>query len=323
MDEFSLINTYFKSIEKKRKNVIVGIGDDAACLQVPQGMQLLVSTDTLIANVHFLSEWDPYDIAAKAVRVNVSDIAAMGGTPCWVLLALTLPECDDKWLERFSSGLHDSLKQYDLSLVGGDTTRGPLSMTLTIHGFVPKGSFILRNGAKPGDIIYVSGELGAAALAVKDLSCQKMKDSDKTIAMNKLLYPEPRVDFCSILQSFATAAIDVSDGLSADLSHICEESHVGASLFLEDIPVHGLVQQYLGKNALDFALNGGDDYELCFTVSPENEAHLLEGLKLAGLSGYRIGVIEEQLGLRGQMPSGKRVPIVARGYNHFTRSERD
>lgn len=317
MDEFSLIDFFFKAISHQRKDVVFGIGDDAACLQIPSGMQLLVSSDTLVEGVHFLNAWDAYDIACKAVMVNVSDIAAMGGTPCWLTLALTLPKFDKNWLQRFSQGLSDSLSLYNIALIGGDTTHGPLSMTLTIHGLIPTGKALRRNGAAPGDKIYVSGELGGAALAVDSLTRQDINDADKAILMKKLLHPVPRIDLGSNLRMYATSVIDISDGLSADLSHICVESKVGACLSLDNIPVHPLVKKYQGNMALDFALSGGDDYELCFTVASKDEEPLLTSLAKAGLCCYLIGVIEKKPGLRATSLNGENVAIEARGYQHF------
>ena len=313
MDEFALIGRFFQSIPHDRTDVVFGIGDDAACLDVPAGMQVLVSSDTLVADVHFCQTWDAYDIAYKAVMVNVSDIAAMAGSPCWVTLALTLPEFDEPWLQRFSQGLHDSLNRFNIALIGGDTTRGPLSMTLTIHGLVPAGKAVRRSGAKPGDKIYVTGELGAAALAVAFLSVKNNDDADMAVLLDKLQHPQPRVEFQTYLQAYATSAIDISDGLSADLNHICVASHVSACLDLECIPVHPLVQKYKANTALDFALSGGDDYELCFTVSPAHEKLLLRDLAAAGLSCYSIGVIETGSGLRTKTG----YLLSAQGYQHF------
>jgi len=317
MNEFSLITTFFKSIPHHRDDVVFGIGDDAACLRIPLGKQLLVSSDTLVSGVHFLPTWDAYDIACKAVMVNVSDIAAMAATPCWLMLALTLPELDDSWLRRFSQGLSDSLGRFNIALIGGDTTRGPLSMTLTIHGLVDEDKSVRRNGAKPGDKIYVSGELGAAACALSLLEVQDIDDRDRGQLLKKLHSPQPRVDLGECLRLYATAAIDISDGLSADLSHICTESRVGACLLLDTIPVHPLVKKYHDTNALAFALSGGDDYELCFTISPAFEEDCLRYLAQAGLICYPIGVIESSLGLRAKTATGELVPISVGGYCHF------
>lgn len=317
MNEFSLIDVFFKTPALSRDDVVFGIGDDAACLTVPQGKQLLVSTDTLVADVHFLKNWDAYDIACKAVLVNVSDIAAMAAKPCWLSLALTLPEFNQSWLERFSQGLHDSLKQFDLALIGGDTTRGPLSITITIHGLAPVGKAVRRSGAKPGDKIYVSGELGAAALAVTFLQRDDIDELDKQVLMQKLQHPRPRVDLSEILQEYASAAIDISDGLSADLNHICEASKVGAELNFTAIPVHPLVEKYQGDNAVNFALGGGDDYELCFTVPACKEEKLLVSLADLGVSCYQIGFIEKNAGLRVMVKTGEIRSLAPRGYSHF------
>lgn len=317
MNEFSLIDVFFKTPALSRDDVVYGIGDDAACLNVPPGQQLLVSTDTLVAEVHFLKSWDAYDIACKAVMVNVSDIAAMAAKPCWLSLALTLPEFNKTWLARFSQGLHDSLKQFDIALIGGDTTRGPLSMTLTIHGLVPAGKGVRRCGARPGDKIYVSGQLGAAALAVAFLQRDEIDKLDKQLLMQKLQHPRPRVDLADILQGHASAAIDISDGLSADLNHICVASGVGACLSFAAIPVHPLVEKYQTVNAVHFALIGGDDYELCFTVPAKKEDKLLTSLAEVGLSCYPIGLIEKNAGLRLAMEDGEIRNFVPRGYSHF------
>ncbi|AHE66580.1 thiamine-phosphate kinase [Legionella oakridgensis] len=317
MNEFSLIQQFFKSLTHDRDDVIIGIGDDAACLVVPPEHHLLVSCDTLVADVHFLSSWDPYDIAYKAVMVNVSDLAAMAATPAWMTLALTLPECNELWLQRFSLGLHDALRCFNIALVGGDTTHGPLSMTITIHGVAPKGKEVRRGGASPGDKIFVSGQLGAAAQAVSFLNRTDIADHDKMELMKKLLYPKPRIDLQACLQTYATAAIDISDGLSADLNHICEASNTGACLILDNIPIHPLVKNYQADHAIDFALSGGDDYELCFTVSPVHEKALLEHLKQLGLNCYFIGEMENQPGLRATLKHGEIISLTPKGYSHF------
>lgn len=317
MNEFSLIDVYFKRSALNRDDVIYGIGDDAACLALPEGTELLISTDTLVAEVHFLSSWDAYDIAYKAVMVNVSDIAAMAAKPCWISLALTLPELNQSWLARFSQGLHDALGEFDIALIGGDTTQGPLSMTLTVHGLAPAGKAVRRKGAKPGDKIYVSGELGAAALAVNFLQKNELEEGDKKELMQKLQRPCPRVDLAEILQEAASAAIDISDGLSADLNHICEASGVGAHLYFSSIPIHPLVKKYQQEQAVDFALMGGDDYELCFTIPTAKEAKFLAVLNEAGLNCYSMGVIEEKPGLRVEMKDGKVKNFVPKGYSHF------
>lgn len=317
MNEFSLIDQFFKTLTIKRSDVLFGIGDDAACLQIPQGNNVLVSTDTLVSGIHFLPEWEPYDIACKAVMVNVSDMAAMAAEPCWVTLAITLPEMDLPWLESFTRGLNDSLKKFNIALIGGDTTHGPLSITLTIMGLAPHGQAVKRDGAKPGDVIFVSGQLGAAALAVQFLNEQNVSQKDTDELMQKLLHPEPRVDLKTILRSYASSAIDISDGLSADLSHICVASGVGACLINEAIPIHPLLNKYLADQAVDLALTGGDDYELCFTVSAQILDSFLNDLKRANLTCYPIGVIEEEHGLRIKSSDNICKELKPKGYSHF------
>ncbi len=317
MNEFSLIEQFFKPFLVKRKEVLFGIGDDAACLQIPKGQDVLVSTDTLVSGVHFLPEWDPYDIACKAAMVNISDMAAMAAEPCWATLALTLPELNQGWLEAFARGLNVSFNDYNVDLIGGDTTHGPLSITVTIMGLAPHGQAIRRGGAKPGDVILVSGQLGAAALAVKLLTHQNLPAKDQAELMNTLLHPKPRVDLTPILRSYASSAIDISDGLSADLNHICVASSVGACLTKEAIPIHRLLNTYCGDDAVHLALTGGDDYELCFTVSPQLLDALMNECRRANLVCYPIGVIEEKPGLRMKTSDRTCEELRPAGYSHF------
>lgn len=322
MDEFSLIEQFFQRNSLLRQDVIIGIGDDAACVQVPDASQLLISTDTLVENVHFLNSWDPYDIACRAVKVNISDMAAMAATPAWVSLALTLPKLDQTWLERFSKGLHETLALWRMALIGGDITRGPLTITITIHGFAPTGQVVQRQGALPGDHIYVSGDLGAAAFAVQMLTTPSMANlpftsKEQALLLNKLLHPMPRTDLTLLLREYASAAIDISDGLSADLQHICEMSRVGAYLIDNDIPRHPLLQRVATPNSPDWALTGGDDYELCFTIPSEKEADFLSACTQHSLRCYRIGIIQSEKGLSIQRKDGRIEVLPPSGYQHF------
>lgn len=317
MNEFSLIKKFFKPLSLQREDVLLGIGDDAACLRVPLGMNLLVSTDTLVAGVHFLSEWNAYDIAYRAAMVTVSDLAAMAAQPCWGMLALTLPEMNTEWLAAFAQGLSDVFKQFNISLVGGDTTHGPLSMTLTVFGQAPMGQEVRRSGAKAGDVIFVSGPLGAAALAVKFLAEPPVLAEDCRPLMEKLLHPQARIDLIHCLRSYASAAIDISDGLSADLNHICVASGVGACLEQKAIPMHPLLDKYCHDKAIDLALVGGDDYELCFTVPEQKMNLLLSELNKVGIACFPIGVIEEPAGLRLKTRDGLCEELVPQGYSHF------
>lgn len=317
MDEFSVIERFFKPLGLMRQDVLLGIGDDAACLHVPQDMNLLVSMDTLVENVHFLGKWDAYDIACRSVMVTVSDLAAMAAEPCWATLALTLPAMNTQWLEAFARGLSDSFQQFDMALIGGDTTQGPLSITLTVFGQAPSGQEIRRKGAKPGDIIIVSGMLGAAALAVKLMNTHEVLSVDKTILMNKLIHPQPRIDLQNLLRRYASAAIDISDGLSADLNHLCVASGVGACLDQDALPIHSLVNQYYSDKAVDLVLTGGDDYELCFTVPEAQFDLLMADLKKENLQCYPVGVIETLPGLRIKTAHAQCKPLIPRGYSHF------
>ncbi|MBA2648767.1 MAG: thiamine-phosphate kinase [Legionella sp.] len=316
MNEFSLIQQFFKSIAATKTSVLVGIGDDAACLSIPNNKTLLVSTDTLVSGVHFLPEWDAYDIASKAVLVNVSDMAAMAAEPQWITLALTLPDVNEPWLQAFANGLKNRLTQFNIDLVGGDTTRGPLSITITIMGLAPPDQVVLRSGAKQGDIILVSGRLGGAALALKLIN-QSLPAENRIELMNKLHHPRARVDLIPFLRKYATAAIDISDGLSADLNHICVASGVGATIFQNKLPLHTLLNTYCPDEAIDLALRGGDDYELCFTVPFELVDDLMYDLKTADMACFPIGMIEAQSGLRMQLPDGGFESIRPRGYTHF------
>jgi thiamine-monophosphate kinase len=325
MNEFELINKYFKALPSESP-VLLGIGDDAACVEVPANDQLLISTDTLIADRHFHSDWDAYDVAWKSIMVNISDIAAMGGIPKWISLALTLPSIDTPWLDRFSEGIKAAFKKYKLTLIGGDLTKGFLSITITIHGLIPKNKAIKRAGARSGDGIWLTGELGAAALAVYfdsagidhplEVRLQKFAEELNQL-MDKLKHPIPRVDMASILQTYASACIDISDGLSGDLNHICEASQVGACLISENIPIHPLVKKYQKELAVSFALSGGDDYELCFTVPSEKEIDFIKALKQQQLQAYKIGTIEEKKGLRILDDKNNLIALQPKGYMHF------
>lgn len=318
LNEFSLIDTYFTLLPNPRTDVLLGIGDDGACLRVPLAMDLVVSTDTLVSEVHFLPNWDAYDIALRALLVNISDMAAMAATPCWVTLALTLPVIEPAWLERFSQGLKEGLLRYQMALVGGDTTRGALAMTITIHGLVPQGKALRRSTANAGDKIYVTGALGAAALAVACLAENQWPPEEaQGVLMQALLQPRPRTDWLVLLQTYASAAIDISDGLSSDLAHICRASGLGAWLSLETIPIHPLVSQWRPKQALDFALNGGDDYELCFTVPASIEKAFLVAASQAGLKSHCIGTLVQGEDVRAADAQGRVVSVPAKGYCHF------
>lgn len=277
--EFDLISTYFTQRWPNRADVELGVGDDGAILNVPEENQLVVVTDTMVSGVHFDEQTPARAIGHKIAAVNLSDLAAMGAEPAWLSLAITLPEVDHEWLTSFSHGLREICDYYDCQLVGGDTTRGPLSVTLTAHGLLPKGHALRRNGAKPGDWIYVSGTLGDAGLA---LACQqqrcKVSDSHYRRVLERLYFPSPRVALGQNLRDVASSAIDISDGLQADLGHILKASNVGARLDVDEIPLSmALTESVTADLAIQFALSSGDDYELCFTV-PESRRGVFDTL---------------------------------------------
>ena len=269
MNEFELIKK-FCNRPINDSNLIKGIGDDAAVLRVPEGFELVVSTDTLIEGVHFPRLTKTEDVAYKSMMVNLSDIAAMGAEPKWMLCSLTLPSNDEAWLEAFSKGLFEALDKHQVALIGGDTCKGPLSITAQAMGLVKKGKAVYRSGARPGDNIYVTGTLGGAGYALSLLQANQTVDE---ILLKKLNRPEAQVAEGQILNQYASAIIDISDGLVADCHHIADESGVKLEIDADYLPLHSLLPKDKGKN---IALNAGDDYELCFTLPPEYEAVLLE-----------------------------------------------
>ncbi|MGN2425807.1 thiamine-phosphate kinase [Raoultella sp. Lac2] len=318
--EFSLIARYFDRVKSRRLDVETGIGDDCALLNIPEKKTLAISTDTLVAGNHFLPDIDPADLAYKALAVNLSDLAAMGAEPAWLTLALTLPAADEAWLESFSDSLFMQLNYYDMQLIGGDTTRGPLSMTLGIHGFVPPGRALKRSGAKPGDWVYVTGTPGdsAAGLAILQdrLVVESAADADYLLARH--LRPMPRVLQGQALRDLASSAIDLSDGLISDLGHILKASGCGARIDLDAMPLSdALLRHAEREQALRWALSGGEDYELCFTVPELNRGALDVAIGQLGARFTCIGQISAEADGLQLMQSGKPVQLDLQGYDHF------
>lgn len=314
--EFDLIQRYFT---RATSGAVLGVGDDCALLQPAPGMQLAVSTDTLVADTHFYHDADPDKLGWKSLAVNLSDLAAMGATPRWAMLALTLPEVDDDWLTAFSNGLYRCAARYGISLVGGDTTRGGLSLTLTVLGEVPPGQALRRDGAQPGDEIWVSGTLGDAALALAALQGRvNLADADLAVLAARLHTPTPRVELGLALRGVANSAIDVSDGLLADLGHILARSGVGASVEYGRLPLGEIVHDFAAHPAFDgCVLAGGDDYELCFTApAARHEAVLAIGTQV-GVPLAPIGHIHAEPGLNLLGAQGERLEIAGTGYDHF------
>jgi len=316
--EFDIIKKYFAQGFPQRNDVILGVGDDAALCSVPDNMQLVTAVDTLISGVHFPEKTSPQDIAYKALAVNLSDLAAMGAKPAWMTLALTCPQIDEKWLINFSQSLRALAETAQISLIGGDTTQGYLSVTIQVMGFLPKNTELRRQGAQIGDSIYVTGSVGDAGLGL--LSTQgkvKLPDNIKTYVEFRLNRPTPRLQEGEILRNIAHSAIDISDGLIADLGHILKASDVGASIYLNHLPLSNALQNYLSQEqAWQLALSAGDDYELCFTVPAHRELLLKSTLNSSKYT--KIGSIESAKGLRCLMSDGKEFVQKYEGYQHFT-----
>jgi len=321
LNEFELIRTFFMRQPVSRADVAAGIGDDAALLRPPAGQLLAVTSDLLVSGVHFLPDIEPRSLGHKALAVNLSDLAAMGAEPAWFLLNLMLPEADAQWLERFCGGMFDLARAYNVQLVGGDTSCGPLAIGIEAHGFVPESAALRRSGAKTGDRIYVTGTLGDAAVALRHrLGKQRLSEDDFTAVVERLDRPIPRVREGMALRGLARSAIDISDGLVADLGHILELSHVGARIFLDKIPVSPVCRAHIKKFGWEVALAIGDDYELCFTVPPQNIG-ALEQLQFAcGL--HCIGEIEPEPGLRIVDESGGPYRPTFTGHDHFAEKNR-
>ncbi len=320
--EFELIARYFNRVTSSRRDVIKGIGDDCALLNVPDKQTLAISTDTLVEGIHFLRDIHPSDLGYKALAVNLSDLAAMGADPAWLTLALTLPAVNEEWLKAFSDSLFQLLDYYDMQLIGGDTTRGPLSMTLGIHGLVPEGRALKRTGAKPGDWIYVTGTLGdsAAGLALLQHHFRIDDPAIHEVLIKRHLRPVPRILQGQALRDLASSAIDISDGLISDLRHLLQASRVGARVNTEALPLSPALLEGFGRpQAVRWALSGGEDYELCFTVPEVNRGALAVALDHLGVGYHCIGQIApEGEGLK-VLENGKPATVDLKGYDHFGR----
>ncbi|MEO3989750.1 thiamine-phosphate kinase [Pseudocitrobacter cyperus] len=318
--EFSLIARYFDRVRSARFDVETGIGDDCALLNIPEKQTLAISTDTLVSGIHFLPDIDPTDLAYKALAVNVSDLAAMGADPAWLTLALALPSVDESWLQAFSDSLFEQLDYYDMQLIGGDTTKGPLSMTLGIHGYVPVGRALKRSGAKPGDWIYVTGTPGdsAAGLAILQNRLTVGDEADNAYLVKRHLRPTPRVLQGQALRDLASSAIDLSDGLVSDLGHILKASECGARIDLDALPYSEAMQRHVDvEQAMCWALSGGEDYELCFTVPELNRGALDVALGHLGVPFTCIGQMSADVDGMHFQRGGDVVTFDYKGFDHF------
>lgn len=313
--EFALIESIRARCTVARDDVQLGIGDDAALLAVPSGNLLAVSTDTLVAGVHFPREATAHDIGWKALAVNLSDLAAMGAEPAWASLALTLPIADARWVDEFADGFAELARRHRIALVGGDTTQGPLSITVTIHGFVPPDAALTRAGARAGDGVYVTGTLGDAAAGLRQTLSKSTNDAQ---LLERLHRPTPRIAQGLILRGRASSCIDVSDGLVADLGHICEASGSGAEIDADALPASSaLIAAFAAENRRAFQLAGGDDYELCFTAPDAIASGLLGDLADSGCPVMRIGRIVARAGVRVRDANGNSLALPHAGWEHF------
>ena len=303
----------------------LGIGDDAALLNVRPGQQLVMASDTLVSSIHFPESATPRQIATRALCVNLSDMAAMGAEPRWFTLALTLPRDKAKaeWLAEFSVGLGHIANQYNLALVGGDTTSGPLTLTLTLVGEVPVDKALTRGGASIGDSVFVTGTLGDGAAGLKVASNKNSNSIDSYRLLQRFYSPQPQIQAGLKLRSIASACIDISDGLLADLGHICKASDVSAVIEAEQLSIAADVQQLSALDALQWALSGGDDYQLCFTVAAEQLPTVEGWIEKGELDASRIGFIEAARDSinRVSVVDKNNLPLTIEkpGYNHFGR----
>jgi len=314
LGEFELIERFF-SRPSRRRDVLLGVGDDAALLEVPPGRALVAATDTLVEGRHFLAGTPPESIGHQALAVNLSDLAAMGAEPAWALLSLSLPEVRESWLARFAAGLYALADAHGVELVGGDTVRGPLVVTIEALGFVEPALALRRSGAKAGDLLYVSGWPGEAAAGLAALQGGTAAGVADPLVV-RFLYAEPRLALGRALRGRATAAMDVSDGLLGDLGKLCRASGVGARLDLECLPISTELAHRHERDACErFVLSGGDDYELLFTVPPERAEQLEADLRpLCPLT--RIGTIEPGDRVRC-LRDGVETAVRGGGYDHF------
>jgi thiamine-monophosphate kinase len=314
MGEFELIEHHFQGLSD-REGVLVGIGDDCAVVDWPG--PLAISTDTLIEGVHFPAGTDATSIGHRCLAVNLSDLAAMGASPLGFTLALTLPSVDEVWLSRFAAGLGGLARSFDTALLGGDITRGPLAMTIHIIGRVPEEGSLLRSGAGVGDDVYVSGSLGGA---LAGLECMNQPDlsAEQLVWLKRFLTPDPRIELGQQLVGTASAAIDISDGLLADLGHLVNASGCGASLALEAIPVAaGLVESYGEAEALQRAACSGDEYELCFACSPSRAEEVRRIAQSLGVTLTRIGELVPGDTIKCRFRGVDWRPNKVSGYEHF------
>jgi thiamine-monophosphate kinase len=328
VSEFDLIKHYFNKpglipTPEQSANIPLGIGDDCALIELPANKLLAVSMDTLVADVHFPARADAALIAQRALAVNLSDLAAMGAEPLAFTLALSLPTAESEWLAAFSEGLALLVQRYQCPLIGGDITKGPLSITIQVHGLVDKDKAITRKGAGIGDMVFVSGELGAAGLAVSLMGNGMSLDKPDTKALHTAYYqPVPRLELGQALVGIASSAIDISDGLMADLGHIAKQSGVGIELNARSIPVAASVKNFMGamgdkSKGMNLALTAGDEYELALTVPEDKQQELQKKAAAFDVPLTLIGRVVSGTRVKCIDADGQEIEIKTTGYQHF------
>lgn len=323
LSEFDLIRQYFTRVNHDDARIALGVGDDCALINPTPGRQLAISSDMLVEGRHFFAGADPFALGHKCLAVNLSDLAAMGAKPFAFTLALALPEANAAWLQAFSRGLLSLADQYGCHLVGGDTTKGPLTICITIWGEILPGQALRRDRAKVGDDIWVSGSLGDARLALEGyLQEVQLASTELEIAATRMHQPTPRIELGLALaaENLAHAALDVSDGLAGDLGHILTRSQVGASLFLDRLPTGEVLQRQSRDLRRAFTLSGGDDYELCFTAPRAHREKILTAGSTSATPVTRIGFIEAQLGLRLLDDQRSLIDFPINSFDHFLSS---
>ncbi len=321
--EFNLIEKYFENRQANRDDVLLSLGDDCALVKAPSDMEIAISTDTLVAGTHFLKSANPAWVAHKALASNISDLAAMGATPAWLSFALTMPEPDEEWLAPFCDAFFELANQYGIQLIGGDTTKGPLSLTLTVQGIVPSGLALKRSGASEGDTVWVSGYLGHAHAGLDVVLDEQHASKPNAQTLERLHYlSEPRVSLGESLRGVASAAIDISDGVASDLRHILARSKVGASIDVNKLPITNELISFVGSKskAQQYALVSGEEYELCFTIPKDKLALFESKTKCLNVPLTCIGQLtdSDQLELHN---NGQALDWRLSGYDHFKGSK--
>ncbi len=326
LNEFEIIKNCFTR-QSRHSTVVCGIGDDCAIVSPSEGKQLVMSMDSLVAGTHFPNDAAPYDIATRALCTSLSDLAAMGAKPLWFTLGLTIPEVNDTWLSAFSDGLFTIARRYDVDLIGGDTTRGPLTVTIQVHGEVDSGAALTRSAAQVGDSVFVTGPLGDGAAALSLIQGGRFSDPlQKEYLWQRFYQPLPQIETGLHLSRVANAAIDISDGLLADASHIAVASQIVLKLDLDALPMSAALignEQYDRDQCLEWALSGGDDYQLLFTVSQNrifDVTQLCQSDKLNAIEIGYVAAIESKPGVEC-LREGQKCDVADmtnhKGYQHF------